>query len=147
MDFQSIGRAKNISRKKTTSSSSNSCFYVQKGPILILKYKCDYIQDCTFKICSKGGDYNDEYIANLKFILHLFESASCLNLNLNKSTIFPGGFEQGWLYCRKLRNQKTIFADYLSWGSPGRQTIFELLGQHHREDPKEPGQLEILSHI
>ena len=62
---------------------------MQKGPILILKYKCDYIQDCTFKICSKSGEYNDEYIADLKFILHLFQSASCLNFNLNKSTISP----------------------------------------------------------
>ena len=31
----------------------------------------------------------DEYIASLRNILHLFESASCLNFNFNKSTIIP----------------------------------------------------------
>ena len=32
---------------------------------------------------------NDEYITNLKMALYLFESASELNININKSTIFP----------------------------------------------------------
>ncbi|KAL0559838.1 hypothetical protein IC582_000218 [Cucumis melo] len=31
----------------------------------------------------------DDYVSNLKMILHLFESASGLNINLSKSTIFP----------------------------------------------------------
>ncbi|XP_050935261.1 uncharacterized protein LOC127143981 [Cucumis melo] len=31
----------------------------------------------------------EDYVSNLKMILHLFESASDLNINLSKSTIFP----------------------------------------------------------